>query len=143
MPIIEFYRNNQANIMTKNVCYIISKCYLVGEKTTFKEIKMHSQKPILLNDSKVSKLINDDTKGCYYFDNNWLKFSKKMSPVSNDEIDNISKDAIVIYTTETVEDIINSYQTYDNINLHELEKQQDKSTKKLIKKIIVIKLEFL
>lgn len=297
MPIIEFYRNNQANIMTKNVCYIISKCYLVGEKTTFKEngkeitnyeivfpyqqrdnewkyeepifnlindqcvnsyytdvifdsydkavtyknqknkelceeilfnlpvtenfqeivhqkkeefydklnkyellekqilnsmsklnnecrkelvnvkradgkvlpmdlyqfinlfenekylvysitkeeydlltnqsvkeIKMYSQKPILLNDSKVSKLINDDTKGCYYFDNNWLKFSKKMSPVSNDEIDNISKDAIVIYTTETVEDIINSYQTYDNINLHELEKQQDKSNKKLIKK---------
>ena len=61
MSIIEFYRNNQANIMTKNVCYIISKCYLVGEKTTFKEIKMHSQKPILLNDSKALSQISSLT----------------------------------------------------------------------------------
>lgn len=97
------------------------------------ETKPISKVPILLCDSVISRLINNAQKGCYYLDNGLLRYSEKISPVTKNEISNISEDTMVVYTTETMKDVMDSYRRYDKINLSELEEKEQTPIKKLKK----------
>ena len=44
-----------------------------------------------------------------------------MAKVTNDNLENIDEDALVFYTTETIEDLLNSYKEHLEIDLKEFE----------------------
>lgn len=75
-------------------------------------------KPILYSDGVLIKVISE-CDGCYYFkSDNYFRYNKNMSKLDISKIN--TNNILKIFTTETVEDIINSYKNYDNITLSEI-----------------------
>lgn len=99
--------------------YDLASSKLLSEK----RLKSWSVSPILLSDGNISRVINNKKKGCYYFDNviDGLKYSKVISSVKSEELADLGTDTIIIYTTETANDIIESYKNLDSIKLLDLE----------------------
>ena len=103
------------------------------EKEKGKAENICSSKPILFCDSNISRLISDEVNGCYYFDDNQLRYSEEMLAVTTDEITNVDDATVIAYTTETVEDVIDSFKEFENINLSELIKKEQGPVRKLVK----------
>lgn len=57
----------------------------------------------------------------YYIKSNRINCDNKMAKVTNDNLENIDEDALVFYTTETIEDLLNSYKEHLEIDLKEFE----------------------
>mgnify|MGYP005764476403 CR=1 FL=1 len=91
---------------------------------TYQEKDIQNAKPLLLGDSHITRLICEETKGCYYFDDHLLKYSNTMPVVNNSEILNVQEYAHRFYTTETACDIIDSFYPYKSISLERLLKKK-------------------
>ena len=55
--------------------------------------------------------------GAYYIHNNRIKYDCGLDKVTKDDYENIDKDTLTFYTTETIEDLLNSYQNHSEIDL--------------------------
>lgn len=63
------------------------------------------------------KLAIEDGCGAYYLQNNCIKYDCTLDKVTKDDFDNIDDDTLIFYTTETIEDILNSYKNHSEIDL--------------------------
>lgn len=67
-------------------------------------------------------------RGTYYINNNKLCCDFGLPEVSEEDFRNINENAYIFYTTETIEDILKSYTTYEDIDL-------DKEQAAVLKKV--------
>lgn len=63
------------------------------------------------------KLAIEEGCGAYYIQNNNIKYDCGLDKVTQDDFENIDEDSLVFYTTETIEDLLNSYKNYSEIDL--------------------------
>lgn len=92
---------------------------------TCQEKDIQEAQPLLLGDSHIARLICEEKKGCYYFDDHLLKYSNTMPVVNHLEILNAQEYAHCFYTTETAHDIIDSFYPYKSISLEKLLKKKN------------------
>lgn len=59
--------------------------------------------------------------GTYYINDDSICFDDKIEKVSIDDFEQIDDDTLVFYTTETLEDLFNSYKKYPEIDLDNLQ----------------------
>lgn len=88
---------------------------------------------LLLHESKDSiiRIVKPNIDGVYYLDENkLLHHSDKISKVIQDEFENIDEDTDVLYTTENVEDLINSYKRHEEIDLSKVQGPVLRKTRK-------------
>ena len=76
------------------------------------------------------KLAIEDVSGAYYLKNNYIGYDSELDKVTKSDFENIGEYALVFYTTETIQDIMNSYKKYSEIDLRELEESSVKKVKK-------------
>lgn len=73
------------------------------------------------NDSLI-RIVNPNAEGVYYIDEDQLlHHSDKIKRVTQDEFENVDEDTYVLYTTETVEDLMNSYKRNKGIDLSKVQ----------------------
>lgn len=73
------------------------------------------------NDSLI-RIVNQNAEGIYYIDEDQLlHHSDKIKRVTQDEFENVDEDTYVLYTTETVEDLMNSYKRHKEIDLSKVQ----------------------
>ena len=107
---------------------------LIGEgknddiKSATKQAKgllIHKEK-----DGVIKLAVEEERTGAYYLKNNCINYDDKLEKVTKDDFENIDEDTLVFYTTETVEDLMNSYKKYPEINLRELGESSIKKVKR-------------
>ena len=146
------YSNNEAKVLQcsiygilqlfdneKFVVYSISdeqynnltKLISEGKKETIKSL-IGQAKCLLTHREKnsVIKLAIEEVPGVYYFKNNSIIYDEQLGKVIDDDFKNLDEDTLVFYTTETIDDLMNSYKKYPEINLRELGESSIKKVKK-------------
>lgn len=76
------------------------------------------------------KLSIEEDCGAYYIQNNSVKYDVNLDKVNIKSFENIDEDTLVFYTTETIDDLLNSYKKHSEINLREFQGPVLKKTKK-------------
>jgi len=101
-----------------------------GKTTDIKSLIAPTQ-ALLINHPKDEfiKFAIEDPNGAYYIKNDLITFSYEIDKVSPSDYENIDEDTIIFYTTETMNDLLISYEIHPVIDLH-----QEKVNK--IKKLI-------
>lgn len=77
------------------------------------------------------KLAGEKNHGAY-IKNNCIYYDYEMEKVTKADFEKIDEDTLVFYTTETIEDIINSYEKHSEIDLSEIQEKVLKKTKDII-----------
>lgn len=75
------------------------------------------------------KLASEEGCGAYYIQNNNIKYDCELDKVTKDDFENIDEDSLVFYTTETIEDLLNSYKNHSEIDLEKNSGHVFKKTK--------------
>ena len=82
----------------------------IDNKKWFKKLNDDKFKPLLYSNSGIIKIASNSSDGSYYLDqNDKLNYSKKIPSFVNDARFMRNDDMLKIYSTETIDDIINSY----------------------------------
>lgn len=76
------------------------------------------------------KLLTENEEGVYYIKDNILYYDHQTNKDRKKDLENLDEDTIIFYTTETIEDIINSYKKYPEIDLTETDKKTLKRVNK-------------
>lgn len=76
------------------------------------------------------KLAIEKTTGAYYIQNNYINYDDNLDKVTSKFFENLDKDVLKFYTTETIDDLLNSYKKYSEINLEEVKGTTLKKVKK-------------
>ena len=76
------------------------------------------------------KLAIEKTTGAYYIQNDYINYDDKIDKVTSKSFENLDKDVLRFYTTETIDDLLNSYKRYSEINLEEVKGSVLKKVKK-------------
>lgn len=76
------------------------------------------------------KLAIEKTTGAYYIQNNYINYDDNLDKVTSKFFENLDKDVLKFYTTETIDDLLNSYKKYSEINLEEVKETTLKKVKK-------------
>jgi len=84
---------------------------------------LHKQK-----DDFISLAIEEGC-GAYYLKDNRINHDVNLDKVNIKSFENLDDDTIIFYTTETIDDILNSYKKYSEINLTEVQGPVLKKTK--------------
>ena len=75
------------------------------------------------------KLAIEEGCGAYYLKDNRINHDVNLDKVNIKSFENLDDDTIIFYTTETIDDILNSYKKYSEINLTEVQGPVLKKTK--------------
>lgn len=75
------------------------------------------------------KLAIEEGCGAYYLNDNRINHDVNLDKVNIKSFENLDDDIIIFYTTETIDDILNSYKKYSEINLTEVQGPVLKKTK--------------
>lgn len=78
------------------------------------------------------KLAIEQDDRTYYIENNNIFYNYKLGKVTKDDFENIDEDTLTFYTTETIEDLLNSYKKHEEIDFRKIKdpvfkKQKNKS----------------
>ena len=76
------------------------------------------------------KLAIEEGCGAYYIQNNRINYDVNLDKVNLKSFENLDKDTIIFYTTETIEDLLKSFKKYSEIDLREVQGQVLKKVKK-------------
>ena len=76
------------------------------------------------------KLAIEEGCGAYYIQNNRINYDVNLDKVNLKSFENLDKDTIIFYTTETIDDMLNSYKKYSEIDLREVQGHVLKKIKK-------------
>ena len=68
--------------------------------------------------------------GAYYIQNNRINYDVNIDRVNLKSFENLDEDTIIFYTTETIDDMLNSYKKYLEIDLREVQGPVLKKAKK-------------
>jgi len=85
---------------------------------------LHKEKDDLI------KLAIEEGCGSYYIKNNRINYDINLDKVNLKSFENIDDDTLIFYTTETIDDLLNSYKKYSEIDLREVEGPILKKVKK-------------
>ena len=75
------------------------------------------------------KLAIEEGCGAYYIQNNSIKYDVELDKVTQADFKNIDKDTLAFYTTETIDDLLNSYKNHSEIDLEKVQGPVLKKTK--------------
>lgn len=102
------------------------------KKEDIKSIVSNAQ-DLLIHRAKndVIKLAVEVDIGAYYFKNNSIDYDDKLEKVTKDDFENVDEDTLIFYTTETIQDLMNSYKKYSEIDLKSYEEFEVKKRKKV------------
>lgn len=78
------------------------------------------------------RLAIEEGCGAYYIQNNRINYDVNLDKVNLKSFENLDNDTIIFYTTETIDDILNSYKKYSEIDLRELNESSIKKVKKYV-----------
>lgn len=146
------YLNNEAKVLScgiyeilqifdneKFVVYSVSleqynnliKLISEGKKDDIKSVTGQAQ-GLLTHKKKdgVIKLAVEVGIGAYYLKNNNISYDCELEKLTKEDFENIDEDMLVFYTTETTQDLMNSYKKYSEIDLRELGESSVKKVKK-------------
>ena len=103
---------------------------ITSEKDNIEGI-INGAKGILVHDKNADfiKLNIEDKDGCYYIQNNRISYDCGLDMITNNDFENIDKDTLIFYTTETMEDILRSYEKHLEIDLMQVSKHVLKKKK--------------
>ena len=76
------------------------------------------------------KLAIEEGCGAYYIQNNSVNYDVNLDKVTIKSFENIDEDTLIFYTTETIDDLLNSYKKHSEIDLREVKGPVLKKTKK-------------
>lgn len=76
------------------------------------------------------KLAIEEGCGAYYIENNSICYDHQIDKVTKDDFENIDEDTLIFYTTETIEDLLNSYKKHSEIDLRQIQGPVLKKVKK-------------
>jgi len=76
------------------------------------------------------KLAVEEGCGAYYIQNNSVNYDVNLDKVTIKSFENIDEDTLIFYTTETIDDLLNSYKKHSEIDLREVQGPVLKKTKK-------------
>lgn len=76
------------------------------------------------------KLAIKEGCGAYYIQNNSVNYDVNLDKVTIKSFENIDEDTLIFYTTETIDDLLNSYKKHSEIDLREVKEPVLKKTKK-------------
>ena len=76
------------------------------------------------------KLAIEEGCGAYYIQNNSVNYDVNLDKVTIKAFENIDEDTLIFYTTETIDDLLNSYKKHSEIDLREVKGPVLKKTKK-------------
>ena len=76
------------------------------------------------------KLAIEEGCGAYYIQNNCVNYDVNLDKVTIKSFENIDEDTLIFYTTETIDDLLNSYKKHSEIDLREVKGSVLKKTKK-------------
>ena len=146
------YSNNEAKVLScsiygilqifdndKFVVYSISeeqynnltRLIVGGKKDNIKSVIGQAQ-GLLTHKEKdgVLKLATEEDKGAYYFKNNSIRYDDKLEKIKEDDFVNIDEETLIFYTTETIQDLMNSYKEHSEIDLRQIQTPVLKRVKK-------------
>ena len=72
----------------------------------------------------------EESCGAYYIQNNRINYDVNLDRVNLKSFENLDEDTIIFYTTETIDDMLNSYKKYSEIDLREVQGPVLKKVKK-------------
>ena len=125
----------------KFVAYSISKEQYANLMKLISEEKIEDIKSIigahqglLLHKEKDDfiKLAIEEDCGAYYVQNNSVNYDVNLDKVNIKSFENIDEDTLIFYTTETMDDLLNSYKKHSEIDLREVQGPILKKTKHVI-----------
>lgn len=123
----------------KFVVYNISQEQYASLTKLIDEEKIDDIKPVigstqglLIHKTKddVIKLAIEEGCGAYYIENNRISYDYKLDKVTQGDFENIGEDVLTFYTTETIEDLLNSYKKHSEIELRQIQNPVLKKVKK-------------
>jgi len=76
------------------------------------------------------KLAIEEGCGAYYLNDNRINHDVNLDKVNIKSFENLDDDTIIFYTTETIDDMLNSYKKYSEIDLREVQGPVLKKVKK-------------
>lgn len=94
--------------------------YIRGESVADFESIVKNAVALLVHDSNnsVMKIVNPNVAGLYYLDEyGLLQYSDKMKKVTFNRMKKIEANSVVLYTTETLADLMDSYKKHERIDL--------------------------
>jgi hypothetical protein len=147
------FKNNCGKILSCNLYEAIQLfddtkfvVYTVTQKQYDNLVKFISEKEVeniesiighaeglLVHEAKdsVIRIVNPNIDGVYYINEyELLNYSDKLNKVTQNDFENVDQDTYILYTTETVEDIMNSYKKYADIDLSKVQGPLLKKTRK-------------
>ena len=80
----------------------------------------------------VIKFAKEDGTGAYYLKKNSISYDDKLEKVTKNDFENLDEDTLIFYTTETIDDLMNSYKKYSEIDLRELGESSIKKVKRYV-----------
>ena len=76
------------------------------------------------------KLAIEEDCGAYYIKNNNVNYDANLDKFNTNSFDNIDEDTLIFYTTETIDDLLNSYKKHSEIDFSEIQEAVLKKTRK-------------